>query len=275
MTVKSRIFSGAVRVFESAVRLFGRDFYWRFMPKFAQHLNLVYETSAAGKTVYVHCAGDLAHDRAQRLLTKEPDIITWINGFKSDDVFLDIGANVGIYTLYASAVRGLRTIPVEPSGPNIYGLMTNIRLNKIGAITYPMFCVLGETKGFVRIPAHPFSYGVGGSIVMKEGLTVQKSGWDEDIYDTNLPSVTADELAFDSGAPFPVHMKIDVVCATLSVLRGAERCLSDSRLKSVMIRYPVDKDHVRQIKEIMTLNGFEPDSALGTEKLKEFFKRSA
>ena len=35
------------------------------------------------------------------LLTKEPGTIAWIEGFTEDDVFWDVGANVGLYSLYA------------------------------------------------------------------------------------------------------------------------------------------------------------------------------
>lgn len=48
------------------------------------------------------CPGTLPIYRAQTLLTKEPDTIEWIDTFQKDDVLWDIGANVGVYSLYAA-----------------------------------------------------------------------------------------------------------------------------------------------------------------------------
>jgi hypothetical protein len=40
--------------------------------------------------------------RAQSLLTKEVDTTAWIDGFEKGAVFWDVGANSGVYTLYAA-----------------------------------------------------------------------------------------------------------------------------------------------------------------------------
>jgi len=37
--------------------------------------------------------------RAQTLFTKEPDTIAWIREFEPGEVFVDIGANVGMYAI--------------------------------------------------------------------------------------------------------------------------------------------------------------------------------
>ena len=43
--------------------------------------------------------------RARTILTKEPDSMAWIDAMRPGSVFWDIGANVGVLTLYA-AMRG-------------------------------------------------------------------------------------------------------------------------------------------------------------------------
>ena len=40
--------------------------------------------------------------RSNTILTKEPETIEWINNFKKKEILYDIGANVGIYSLFAS-----------------------------------------------------------------------------------------------------------------------------------------------------------------------------
>src|SRR5262245_565967 len=40
--------------------------------------------------------------RARSVLTKQPATIEWIDRFHPNSVFWDVGANVGVYTLYAA-----------------------------------------------------------------------------------------------------------------------------------------------------------------------------
>ena len=40
--------------------------------------------------------------RIDTFLTKEPETIDWINNFKSNSNFWDIGANIGLYSIYYS-----------------------------------------------------------------------------------------------------------------------------------------------------------------------------
>jgi hypothetical protein len=67
--------------------------------------------------------------RSATLLTKEVDTIAWIDGFKDNQVFWDIGANVGVYSLYAAIKRQLRVSAFEPSSANYYALTRNCQLN--------------------------------------------------------------------------------------------------------------------------------------------------
>src|SRR5437879_5933266 len=51
--------------------------------------------------------------RARTLFSKEPETIEWIRSFGPDDVFYDIGANVGIYSIFAG-VRCRKIYAFEP-----------------------------------------------------------------------------------------------------------------------------------------------------------------
>lgn len=48
-----------------------------------------------------------------------------------DDKFLDIGANVGVYTVLASSVRGASSIAIEPMKKTFDSLMDNILINRL------------------------------------------------------------------------------------------------------------------------------------------------
>ena len=67
--------------------------------------------------------------RAETLLDKEPATIRWIDTFSPGEVLWDIGANIGIYSLYAGVVKGVEVLAFEPASFNHALLCDNIRLN--------------------------------------------------------------------------------------------------------------------------------------------------
>ena len=69
--------------------------------------------------------------KVDTLLTKEPDTIQWIQAFDSKDVFLGIGANTGMCTIFASAYRGVTTYAFEPESLNFSVLNHNLYLNQL------------------------------------------------------------------------------------------------------------------------------------------------
>lgn len=63
--------------------------------------------------------------------SKEPETIDWIKSF-GPGVFWDIGANVGLYSIYASLyVPNLKVVAFEPSVFNLDILVKNINKNKL------------------------------------------------------------------------------------------------------------------------------------------------
>ena len=68
--------------------------------------------------------------RADSFFSEEPLMIDWIRSFDNMDVFLDVGANVGTYTIPA-AYRCGKVFAVELDPANIFCLHNNILLNNL------------------------------------------------------------------------------------------------------------------------------------------------
>lgn len=83
--------------------------------------------------------------RAERLLTKEPGTIAWLDQLQPGQVFYDIGANIGCYTLYAAQRVGPEghVYAFEPHLPNAISLLRNVSANgftdQISVITTPLW----------------------------------------------------------------------------------------------------------------------------------------
>lgn len=83
--------------------------------------------------------------RAKTLKTKEPWTLEWIDSFSQDDVFWDIGANIGIYTIYASVIKGVSTFAFEPEAANYRVLNENIRINNVAKLVRA-YCLAVSNK---------------------------------------------------------------------------------------------------------------------------------
>ncbi|WP_352821704.1 FkbM family methyltransferase [Mesorhizobium sp. M0898] len=66
---------------------------------------------------------------------------------RPDDNFLDVGANVGSYSVLASAVCGARTVAIEPDSTTIGFLTRNVNVNRIQSRVTIIEAALGATQG--------------------------------------------------------------------------------------------------------------------------------
>ena len=90
------------------------------------------ELPGAGEIKFL-CPSEMAVHRARTATTREPDTIAWIDGFEPGSVLWDIGANVGVYSLYAALARDVRVVAFEPAAANFFLLTRNIALNGLNA----------------------------------------------------------------------------------------------------------------------------------------------
>src|SRR5919106_6075149 len=67
--------------------------------------------------------------RVQSIYEKEPWTLEWIASFEPASILVDVGANVGMYTIWAAATRRARVYAFEPEAQNYATLNRNIMLN--------------------------------------------------------------------------------------------------------------------------------------------------
>ena len=69
--------------------------------------------------------------RAQTFLTQEPTTLEWLQQFKKESWLLDIGSNIGIYSIPSALFHASKVISVEVEPSNYVELLKNIKINKI------------------------------------------------------------------------------------------------------------------------------------------------
>ena len=86
--------------------------------------------------------------RFNTLFTKEPETISWIGGFVPGKVLVDIGANVGMYTIWAAKHRQMDVFAFEPEAQNYAVLNRNIRLNSLDDQVLAFPAAISDKPGF-------------------------------------------------------------------------------------------------------------------------------
>lgn len=197
--------------------------------------------------------------RLVNFFNKEPETLNWIDKFKNNSIFFDIGANNGNYSIYASAVHSNidKVYAFEPSILNTRVLARNISINKlqdkIKIIQLPL-C----DKNFEILNMSESTFEEGGAL-NSFGVNYNSLGKIQNI--ENKYSILGSSLDFllqNNVIPIPDYMKIDVDGIEHLILSGAKNMLKNSKIKSILIElYPKHKDQYNQSYKILTENGFK------------------
>ena len=195
--------------------------------------------------------------RAQTYTTKEPDTLAWIDSFlRKGDVFYDVGANIGQYSLYAAKrLKGdCRVLAFEPEALNYAKLNKNIVLNGLSeAIT--AYCLAITDRSALDV-FYVKAFSPGASL----HALGQPIGQGEKPFPPShmqgMMGVSLDDLVGRFSLPFPNHIKIDVDGIEDLIVQGARRTLADPRLKSVLIEVYIHKDIAFRIKEMFGQHQF-------------------
>jgi FkbM family methyltransferase len=208
--------------------------------------------------------------RAETFYSKEPETIEWIKFFAENkelncEVFVDVGANVGIYTLlWLSLDSESLAISVEPSKVNYDLLAKNIELNKFSRR--------------VKIVNSPLSSRNGSGFYKESDLRPGSSSYrfyfHDDLILENKESIESLTLDFllDKSVGTKI-LKIDVDGNDFDILRGAEFSLKNNQILSILIESPLEQQ--LEIKNYLKVFGFKPDERFNDLKNHSDIRRIA
>ena len=176
----------------------------------------------------------LLRARAAGVMSKEPDTIAWIDGFAADAVFWDIGANVGVFSLYAAATRRCRVLAFEPSAANFFALTKNIELNSLAdRVTAYCLAVAPATElGIINLDSA--AIGAAMSQFGKAGEGSRYANGQQPIVQ-GAAGVTLDDLVARFNPQPPTYIKVDVDGLELPILLGGSTMLRRKELRQVMV----------------------------------------
>jgi FkbM family methyltransferase len=153
------------------------------------------------------------------------------------DLFVDVGANMGSYSILAGAASRSRVVAYEPVQSTYQRLVANVLLNGMMESIITRHAAVSASPGFLRMTC---SLDTTNHVVQgeTEGEQVPAVSLDDDLKET------------------PILLKIDVEGYELEVLRSATTHLANPTLKAIIIelngagrRYGHQDDAIRLLLE--------------------------
>ncbi|MSO45158.1 MAG: FkbM family methyltransferase [Acidobacteria bacterium] len=192
--------------------------------------------------------GKAAGGRALTLLTKQPATIEWIDAFRPDGVFWDVGANVGTFSLYA-AIRGdTRVVAFEPAAVNYFLLAANCEANKLDARIDALLLGLGHDRSIERLEVSQFESAQ--SFSFRGKADQQHRGRQAAIV------LSADRLVEEYAVPCPNYIKIDAPGSLEAIISGALRTLQRPEVRELHLEVREQSKGGRRVMEMLSRSGF-------------------
>jgi len=183
------------------------------------------------------CENMMEFTRAMSLFTKEVGTCEWLKSeVKPGQVFYDIGANIGIYTILAARLAGEtgKVFSFEPHSANFTRLLENIAVNNLQDVVTPCNVALNNEDGFF-----PFNYLSSEAASSNSQLLSARSVHEVDFKPrvSELKRAASIDGLVDSGLIDPPdHVKIDVDGNELLILNGMKKVLEGKdRPKSIQV----------------------------------------
>jgi len=197
--------------------------------------------------------------RVQSLYEKEPDTIQWIAGMASGSVLLDVGANVGMYSVFAAMTRQVKVFAFEPESQNYALLNANIAANNLSdkVAAYPL--ALSDRMQLDRLFLSQFSAGGScHSFGEQVGFDLKPRGA---AFAQGSFSATIDQLIDSGSMPVPEYIKLDVDGFEHKVLAGASKTLDNPKVREILVELNTHLPEHQAVIDRLKSFGFQYDEA--------------
>ncbi|MDR1182284.1 MAG: FkbM family methyltransferase [Bacteroidales bacterium] len=175
---------------------------------FTEKSKLIIQKGMTGATGNLYCG-----------LHEYCDMSFLLHFLRKEDTFADIGANIGSYTILASAHVGAKTFSFEPVPSTFSHLMDNIVINRLKNNVVALNIALGSSKGTIAFTS---------SLDTTNHVANEN---EDDII--SVPVETLDDVLENQQCPS--LLKIDVEGFETEVFIGGGKTLKNKKLKAIIV----------------------------------------
>ncbi len=177
------------------------------------------------------------------------DMAFLLHYLDEEDLFYDIGANVGVYSILAAGCKRSRVVAFEPVRDTFFSLKKNVSLNSVDELVTSLNVGVGSGPGVVKFTSELDAMN---HVAIGDEINVNKL--------EEVPLTSVDAISRIHGIPATV--KIDVEGFETEVINGMQETLRSQALKIIIIelngsavRYNADENFIH---ETLTASGFYP-----------------
>lgn len=180
--------------------------------------------------------------------TEYQDMLFLLHALQPEVTFVDVGANVGAYTILAAKVAGARAIAFEPLPETADRLRDQVQINRVETTVDVRNMGIGAQRGELYFT--------------NNGDTVNKVSISGNVDNTVRVSVST----LDDELPAEGHyfLKIDVEGFEFNVLKGAARLLKSGNVEAIIIELNGSGEEYghsnNDIHQVLIASGLEPVS---------------
>ncbi len=267
-------FLGVVAAFcvNLAGSLFGSKIKIRALAHAATLLPRTHPVATSFGTIQFWCASASAAKRSLSFFRTEPDTLNWIAAnVAPGDHLWDVGANVGIYALYAALRPGVTVTAFEPVAGTFHILAKNIAINGLAERVVPLCVALSDRD---RIAPMYLSNPDPGAAM--HGFAAPRTflGSFEPVALQSAIGMRGETVANLLQVRPPDHLKIDVDGHELAVLKGLMRLLPTVR--SIWIEMSDEADTAGTnglIHDLLRSHGFDLENSTCAKDRNRLCKR--
>lgn len=194
--------------------------------------------------------------RARTMLEKEEGTVRWIRGsVRPGEVFYDIGANIGLYTLLAGKRVGRQGMvyAFEPHVANVQSLLYNVSQNELAGHVKIMSCALGDQEGFFDFNYYAAQPGT--SMSQLHDTRDSDDRQFQPVFAEYKYAATIDGLIAQGSIRPADHIKIDVDGNELLIVRGMRALLSSAKPPKT-VQVEINARHKQQLYQLMNELGY-------------------
>ena len=195
-----------------------------------------------GLSFTLSCSNWITHFRWFLFNEKEPEVRYFIDEYLDDgDIFFDIGANVGVFSIYAAKrYKNLRIYSFEPEVSNLATLKENIIKNNITKKTVIYGVGISNSVGLSKLHLQDLTTGSALHTEDRKNIDHSYEGNNPIIWAEGIYTVTLDYFC-DIINIIPNAIKIDTDGNESKILKGATNLLKNPMLRSIIIEMPEEQ----------------------------------
>lgn len=233
MSMKHYVNKGIKKVIRSAINLTSRTKIGEYINEqvLSDAMNRSTQIIHNGTKIQIITPNALCNWRAKTFSTKEPETLQWIDNIPENSTIWDIGANIGLYSIYAAKKRHCRVWAFEPAVFNLELLARNIFLN--GLVEQVCIVPIALTKQLSESNFRLTNTNWGAAL----STFGEDFGWDgsplKSIFEYKTLGLSMIDASKHLGIPMPDYIKMDVDGIEHLILQGGADLLK--HIKGILI----------------------------------------